>query len=54
MEPYKLTRAERLMILNSRPTSDVELYLMIEELDGRLDEKARERLLEDIQRTLLP
>eukprot|EP00112_Aurelia_sp_Birch-Aquarium-sp1_P003337 Seg1372.14 transcript_id=Seg1372.14/GoldUCD/mRNA.D3Y31 product="DNA-directed RNA polymerase III subunit RPC9" protein_id=Seg1372.14/GoldUCD/D3Y31 len=54
MEPYNLTKAEKLQLLNLRPTSVVELQLIIEELDERLkSEDAIEKLLEVIG-TVIP
>ncbi|KAJ3415518.1 hypothetical protein HDV05_004720 [Chytridiales sp. JEL 0842] len=49
VEPFKLTKAETLMILNHRPKSLVELYLIIEEIDERFTEESRDELLELIQ-----
>ncbi len=51
--PYEFTKAEKLQLLNLRPTSVVELQLILEELDERLkSEEEIEKLLEIIQNFL--
>ncbi|KAJ3072429.1 hypothetical protein HDU99_002192, partial [Rhizoclosmatium hyalinum] len=44
-----LTQAEVLMLVNSCPSSHVELYLMIEELSDRFNEEMVEKILAMIQ-----
>jgi hypothetical protein len=50
LEQYDLTKAERLMLLNLRPTSEVELFLIIEEVSERLSEEERASLVEETAR----
>ncbi|KAI9348800.1 HRDC-like protein [Zopfochytrium polystomum] len=54
MEPFGLTKGEKLNILNLRPGTEVDLFLIIEELASRLDTETREKLLMEIERTLPP
>jgi len=53
LEPYDFTKAEKLQLLNLRPTSIVEIQLIIEELDERLKtEEELNKLVEIIQEKL--
>ncbi|KAI7866745.1 RNA polymerase Rpb4-domain-containing protein [Spinellus fusiger] len=52
MKDYILTKAEKLQILNLRPKSVVELYLLIEECEERFTEEALDTMLTMITTTL--
>ncbi|KAI9227353.1 MAG: DNA-directed RNA polymerase III subunit RPC9-like protein, partial [Piptocephalis tieghemiana] len=45
LKSYPLTKAERLSLINLRPTQLVELYPIVEELDERLNEAQCDQLL---------
>jgi len=42
LEPFQLTKTEKLQIINLRPTTMVEIYLVIEEFETRFPEKSDE------------
>lgn len=52
MSRYELTKAEKLQILNLRPRSTVEIYLIIEECEERFTEEDLEEMLNNIITTL--
>ena len=48
MKDFDLTKAEKLQLLNNRPTSLVEMHLMIEESDERMSDEYMGRLMNAI------
>ena len=49
---FQLSQSEKLLLLNHRPQSEVELSLLIEECHERLTAEQIEELMEVIQRVL--
>lgn len=54
LKPYDFTKAEKLQLLNLRPTSIVEMQLIIEELDERLKTEEELQKLIDLIEEKLP
>ncbi|KAG5513281.1 hypothetical protein PMAC_001652 [Pneumocystis sp. 'macacae'] len=48
LENYPLTKAEKLMIVNSRPDTLVELYILIEECEERFNLEQLQQILDRI------
>lgn len=48
MKDFELTKAEKLQLLNNRPTSMVEMYLMVEETEERMTEEQMSQLMNAI------
>ncbi|KAG5652889.1 hypothetical protein H0H81_003252 [Sphagnurus paluster] len=51
LAPYELTKAEKLQVVNLAPTTPVELYVIVEELEDRLGERMEE-ILTHVQKGL--
>ncbi|KAJ3101340.1 Protoheme IX farnesyltransferase, mitochondrial [Phlyctochytrium planicorne] len=49
LEEFEITKAEQLMIINMLPKTQLELYLIFDELDSRMDEEKQLALLEVVQ-----
>lgn len=54
LERYEFTKAEKLQLLNLRPTSIVEVQLIVEELDERLKTEEELQKLIDLIEEKLP
>lgn len=52
LQPFKLTRAELLQVLNLAPCSEVEVHLIVEECEERLDEQQMAQFLDIVSKHL--
>lgn len=53
-EPFNFTAAEKLQVLNSRPSTEVEVHLIVEDCDERLSSERVEQFLAVVEQTLPP
>lgn len=53
LQPYKLTRAEVLQVMNLVPSTEVELYLIVEECEERLGADQVQELLQLVDKYLV-
>uniref|UniRef100_A0A061RUZ3 DNA-directed RNA polymerase III subunit RPC9 n=1 Tax=Tetraselmis sp. GSL018 TaxID=582737 RepID=A0A061RUZ3_9CHLO len=52
VQEFKLSKTEILQIINLKPSTMVEMYLIIQDCDERLNEEALEKLLDRTQQLL--
>jgi len=45
VQPFNLTAAETLSLINLKPTSDVEIHLLVEDCESRMKDDEIEKLL---------
>ncbi|KAK9888114.1 hypothetical protein WA026_000387 [Henosepilachna vigintioctopunctata] len=48
LEPYNLNKMEKLMLINTTPTTPLEIQLMVEESEERLSEEDVEKILQTL------
>lgn len=54
VEKFSLTKAERLQVLNLRPSTVVEVHLIVEDCEERMSSSTVDELLETVKNTLPP
>lgn len=52
LQPYKLTKAEKLQLLNLRPSTDVEFHMIVAECEERFTEAEMKAIMEITQMCL--